>query len=200
MITIIVCNTHGSNAETFQKIRDRYPFSPYATVAELRLADCKYYRGFYEEAIPLYQNFEQLHPTNEAIPYVIFQEGACYYNLMDTPDRDQSNTIKMIDTYKRLIERFPDTPFTYEAKKRIREGNDLLAEHEYVVAEWYARVDRPNCAINRLERLLALYPDAKVSPKAQTLLEEQKKIARENAKESKEIPEAPAWYERLWPF
>ena len=35
--------------EIFQKIRDRYPFSPYATLAELRLADCKFYMGLYEK-------------------------------------------------------------------------------------------------------------------------------------------------------
>lgn len=186
--------------EVFQKIRDRYPFSPYATVAELRLADCKYYRGFYEEAIPLYQNFEQLHPTNDAIAYVIFQEGACYYELMDTPDRDQSNTLKMIDTYKRLLNRFPDCQFSYEAKRRIAEGRDLLAEHEYVVAEWYSRVDRPACAVNRLEKLLMLYPEAKIRPEAEELMASQKTLVQKNAEETKVIPDTRPWYKKLWPF
>jgi outer membrane protein assembly factor BamD len=186
--------------EIFQKIRDRYPFSPYATVAELRLADCKYYRDFYLEALPLYENFEQLHPTNDAIPYVIYQEGACYYEMMDTPDRDQSNTLKMIDTYRRLLTRFPESPFSYEAKKRIKEGTDLLAEHEYVVAEWYSRVDRPACAVNRLERLIMLYPDASIRPEAEELLASQKAIMVINSEEAKILPDTEPWYRKLWPF
>lgn len=152
--------------EEFQKIRDRYPFSPYATVAELRLADCKYYRGIYEEAIPLYQDFEKLHPTNEAIPYVIFQIGSCYYNLMDTPDRDQAATKNMIETYERLITRYPDSPFTLEAEKRIKEGRALLAEHEWVVAKWYFRTDQLPQGVKRLENIIALYPDTPIYPAA----------------------------------
>ena len=152
--------------EEFQKIRDRYPFSPYATVAELRLADCKYYRGIYEEAIPLYQDFEKLHPTNEAIPYVIFQIGSCYYNLMDTPDRDQTATKNMIATYERLITRYPDSPFTLEAEKRIKEGRALLAEHEWVVAQWYFRTDQLTQGVKRLENIISLYSDTPIYPSA----------------------------------
>lgn len=186
--------------EVFQKVRDRYPFSPYANVAELRLADCKFYRGYYNEAIPLYQSFERLHPTNEAISYVIFQEGSCYYELMDSADRDQSNTVKMIDSYSRLLERFPESPFSFEAKKRIREGNNLMAEHEYIVASWYARVDIPKCAVNRLERLLMLYPEADIRPKAKRLLEKQKAIDYTESEETKILPDTSPWYMSLWPF
>ncbi len=152
--------------EHFQKIRDRYPFSPYAIVAELRLADCKYYRGQYQEAIPLYEDFEKLHPTNEAIPYVIFQLGSCYYNLMDTPDRDQSSTKHMIENYDRLITRYPDSPYTLEAEKRIKEGRALLAEHEWVVAQWYFRTDQPKQGVKRLENIIVFYPDTPIYPKA----------------------------------
>ncbi len=194
--------------EEFKKIRDRYPFSPYATVAELRLADCKYYQGLYEEAIPLYQDFENLHPTNEAIPYVIFQIGSCYYHLMDTPDRDQTSTHKMIETYTRLISRYPDSPFTLEAQRRIKEGRAVLAEHEYVVAHWYFRTDHIPQAIKRLENIITLYPDTPIYHKAVMKIAEYKDVAEhldeyvkaeEKKEEEKKLNHHP-WWKNLWPF
>ncbi len=188
--------------EIFQQVRDRYPFSPQATLAELRLADCKYYRMLYEEAIPLYQEFEKLHPNNDAIAYVIFMEGSCYYELMDTADRDQENTHRMIDTYDRLLKRYPDSPFSYEARKRVKEGRDLLAEHELVVAKWYARTDQEKQAINRLNLLLALYPDTKWVDEARELLEKQThSMAGEDQREEERVKKIlEPWYKKLWPF
>ncbi len=188
--------------EIFQKIRDRFPFSPQATLAELRLADCKFYRMLYEEAIPLYQEFQKLHPNNDAIPYVIFMEGSCYYELMDSADRDQGNTHRMIDTYKRLLSRYPDSPFSYEASKRIMEGRNLLAEHELIVAKWYARTDQPKQAINRLNLLLAMYPDTKWVDDARELLEDQlgSQSSGEKREEERVRKIITPWYKRIWPF
>jgi outer membrane protein assembly factor BamD len=48
--------------ETFQKIKDRYPYSPFAITAELKMADAYYERGQYDEARDEYSEFEKMHP------------------------------------------------------------------------------------------------------------------------------------------
>ncbi|WP_456430763.1 outer membrane protein assembly factor BamD [Thermosulfuriphilus sp.] len=156
--------------EKFQTIRDRYPTTPYALLAELKMADCKFYSGSYEEAIVLYEQFEKLHPTNEAIPYVIFQIGSAYYRMMLSPDRDQTNTRKAIEAYERLLRDYPDSPYTFEARRRIGRCRDNLAAHEYYVAHYYFRVKKYRAAYARLEYLLKIYPDTRSAPKAQRLL------------------------------
>ncbi len=181
--------------EIFQQIKDRYPFSPYATLAELRLADCKFYQGLYEEALPLYQEFEKLHPTNEAIPYVLFQEGTSYYRLMESPDRDQSATKKMIQIYERLLRRFPDSPYTHEAKKRIGQGRERLAQHEIVVAKWYFRTRHYPQARMRLLTVLEKYPDTEASRDAKKLLS---KVERALARA--EGTSTESWWRRLLPI
>ena len=118
---------------------------------------------------------------------------------MDTPDRDQTHTHKMIETYDRLIKRYPDSPFTIEAEKRIQEGRDLLAEHELVVANWYLRTGHIRQAVNRLEVIVTLYPDTAVYPMAAA------RLARELPKlpkvsESQAVVSAAPWWKRLWPF
>ena len=188
-MSFFVRGRYLSAQDVFQKVKDRYPFSPYASLAELRLADCKFYLNRYEEAILLYQEFEKLHPTNGALAYVIFQEGSCYYRLMAIPDRDQTYTHKLIETYRRLLKRYPNSPFSYEAYRRIAEARERLAQHEIVVARWYLHTMQWPQAKNRLETVLELYPDTSASSKAKRLL---RKIPQEK--------ETETWWRRLIPI
>lgn len=181
-------------AETFQKLKDRYPFSPYATLAELRMADSKFYNGDYEEAIPLYEEFEKLHPNNEAIPYVIFQIGMCHYKLMTTPNRDQTNTHKLIQTYDRLLKKFPNSPYSQEAQVLRAEARNELALHEISVAQWYLKTHQGKQARLRLKRVITEYPETVAATQAQELLN--KLPPEEN--ESQQI--GKPFFKRLFPF
>ncbi len=171
--------------EAFREIRDRFPDSPYALWAELKMADCKFYAKEYQEAIVLYQEFEKLHPTNEAIPYVLYQIGTCYYKMILPPDRDQSFTRKAIEAYQRLLASYPDSPYTWEVKKRIAHCREVLADHELYVAHFYHRIHYYRAAYHRLLYLLQTYPHTKAAQKAQRqvrkyyaqALEETKKLA-----------------------
>ena len=115
--------------EKFQKLKDYYPFSKYAILAELKIADAHYQRDEYEEAIFAYENFEQLHPRNEAIPYVIYQIGRCYYDRIDTPDRDQTSARKALETFQRLIKQFPRDQYSIRAAEHIKTAQKSLAGH-----------------------------------------------------------------------
>ena len=93
---------YADSIEKFQKLKDYYPFSKYAILADLKIADAHYHREEYEDAIFGYENFEKLHPRNEAIPYVIYQIGMSYYDQISTPDRDQTAARKALETFQVL--------------------------------------------------------------------------------------------------
>ena len=97
--------------EYFQKLKDFYPFSKYAILAELKIADSHYHLEQYEEAIFAYSEFEKLHPRNEAIPYVIYQIGLCFFVQIDTIDRDQTPAAMALSTFQRLNKQFPDDQY-----------------------------------------------------------------------------------------
>lgn len=156
--------------KSFQEIMDRYPFSPQAMLAELKAADCHYYQNEFLEAKTLYQEFENRHPTNEAIPYVMFQIGMCDFNQIDRIDRDTSGARDAIQSFSRLLRAYPDSPYTEEAKARIKAAREFLVNHEYFVAVFYVRTNQYNEAAHRLKYLLATYPDSSIAPKARTLL------------------------------
>ncbi len=156
--------------QAFNEILDRYPFSPQAMLAELKAADCHYYRKEYLEAKMLYQEFEERHPTNEAIPYVMFQIGMCDFMRTDRIDRDITGAQDAIKSFSRLLRAYPDSPYSREARARIAAAREFLVNHEYFVAVFYVRTKEYSQAIHRLKYLLAMYPDSSIAPKAKALL------------------------------
>jgi len=156
--------------EYFEEILDRYPFSPEATLAELKAADCNYHMGRYVEALVLYKEFEERHPTNEAIPYVMFQRGMAHYMQIDRIDRDTSGAVESIKAFNQLLRAYPNSPYTAEAQARVKTGREFLANHEFFVVDFYVRTEEYEQAKKRLNYLLAMYPDSAIAGDAQELL------------------------------
>lgn len=143
----------------FEQLKDWYPFSKYATVAELKIADAHYYLDHYAEAVTAYEEFEQLHPRNEAIPYVIYQIGRCYYDQIDTIDRDQTSARKALETFRRLIRQFPEDPYAIKAHTHITICLQSLAGHEIYVGKFYLRSKHYRAALERFKAVISEYPD-----------------------------------------
>lgn len=157
--------------ESFETLLNRYPFSDYSLIAELKVADSNYYLEEYEEAVLQYGDFEERHPTNEAIPYVMFQTGMCYYKQIDSIDRDAANATNAINSFSKLLRAFPNSTYQDEAMTRIKAARNFLANHEYYVANYYERTGAYAEAEARLEYLLKGYPESPVIPRAQRLLD-----------------------------
>ena len=155
---------------SFEAIMNRYPFSEYSMLAELKSADSNYYMENYEEALLLYKDFEEDHPTNEAIPYVLYQMGMCNHEQIDTIDRDTTGAVNSMYAFTKLLRAYPDSPYSKDAKDRIQDARNFLADHEYYVVSFYVRTKAYSEAEGRLEYLLRQYPEADVGPEAEKLL------------------------------
>ena len=152
--------------EKFQKLKDNYPFSKYAILAELKIADAHYKREEYEDAVFAYENFEQLHPRNEAIPYVIYQIGRCYYDRIDTTDRDQTSAQKALETFQRLVKQFPRDQYSTRAAEHIKTAQKSLAGHAYIVGVFYYKTKHYKAALHRFMSIISDYPDVGYHQKA----------------------------------
>ncbi|MFP4031344.1 MAG: outer membrane protein assembly factor BamD [Desulfococcaceae bacterium] len=152
--------------ETFQQLKDWYPFSKYAILAELKLADAHFELKEYEEAIYAYEEFERLHPRNEAVPYVIYRIGSSYIAQMNSIDRDQTAVRKALDTDRRLVRMFPDDPYAEKARNRIKTCQKNLAAHEFYVGMFYYKNDHYAPAMDRFKTVLSDYPDVGIHQKA----------------------------------
>ena len=150
---------YADSIEKFQKLKDYYPFSKYAILADLKIADAHYHREEYEDAIFGYENFEKLHPRNEAIPYVIYQIGMCYYDQISTPDRDQTAARKALETFQRLKKQFPQDEYARRSEEKITKCLKSLAESTYLIGVFYYRSNHFKAALQRFMSVISDYPD-----------------------------------------
>jgi outer membrane protein assembly factor BamD len=151
--------------EAFQKMKDRFPYNPYAIVAELKLADSYFLNKEYLLAATAYKEFEKLHPTNEIIPYVIFQLGMCYFKQMPTTDRDQSYAFQAAQAFDRLIKTYPKSEYVSQAQPHWITAQKKLALHEFYVGEYYFNGKKYEAALGRFEGVVQQFPNLAHPPK-----------------------------------
>ena len=152
--------------ESFENLKDWYPFSKFVILAELKTADAYYHLKNYEEAVAGYEEFENLHPRNEAIPYVIYQTGLCYFEQIDTIDRDHTPANKALEIFMRLQKQFPGNLYAKRAEEHIKKCIKMLAGHEFYVAFFYFKSKHYKAALSRFKWVLTNYPDVGVHEKA----------------------------------
>ena len=150
---------YGQAIELFQEVIDNYPYSEYATLAELKTADVYYDQGRYEQAASYYQDFVELHPRHPAVPYALYRHGLCSFSSMRGPDRDQEATRDAISQFQVLVERYPDSEYAEEAEARLGEAYGRLAAHDVHVGDFYLERKRCHAAAERYRHALIRYPE-----------------------------------------
>jgi outer membrane protein assembly factor BamD len=181
----------------FRDVRRKYPYSRFAALSELRLADCLYNEGKYLEAIQGYDHFVRRHPSHPEVGYARFRVADCHYQqipsdwLLAPPvyERDQTPAQQSLNYLRRFISEYPKDPLVFKAKRMAKEVLELLAKHELYVAKFYLDRDRPSAAIARLHTLVRSYPKSEVEPEALFLLGESYLEIRDNTRAKKAFRE-----------
>jgi outer membrane protein assembly factor BamD len=151
----------------FSFIKSRFPYSKYAVLAELRLADAQFGAEQYLEAIDSYRLFIKFHPTHDMVAngYASFRIGEGYYRQLSgdfwmfppSAEKDQSSTEDAANELKTFLDKYPDSPYRDKAKEIVVKVGKRLADHEWYVARYYWDRDKPMGTVIRLRRLLERY-------------------------------------------
>lgn len=171
--------------EAFQRLQEQYPLSDLALKAELGIADSHYSAGDFVEAEMTYLDFVNLHPTNENVPYAMYQVGMCHFRQMNSLDRDQTETRRCKESFEKLISRFPATSFSFMARKRLQESERRLADHEFYVGYFYFKQKQYQAALDRFQGILKNYPDVSMNYKVGFLIDETKRRMEKEEKKEK---------------
>ena len=142
----------------FEEFKEKFPLSPYAVLAELRLGDSHYFKEEYVEAIHYFENFRRLHPSNQHVPCSIFMTGMCHYKQILTSDRDQTSAKEAVEHFQFLFELYPTSPYAGKALCKISEANKRIAEHELFIGRFYLKKKNYQGAIERFSKILKNYP------------------------------------------
>ena len=149
--------------EKYQKLMEEYPFSEYTEEAQLKVAYAQYLNKQYAEAIASFQDFERMHPTNPNLAFAEYYLSLAYMDQMGKRDRDQKAAGNAQAHFQALIDRYPESSYAVEAKMKLRETREVLADHELNVARFYLHWGNPTGAEARLRFLIETYPDTEVA-------------------------------------
>jgi outer membrane protein assembly factor BamD len=81
-----------------------------------------------------------------------------HYNEMEKPDRDFTHAMRAEEEYRALIQEYPDSKVVPQAKQRLREVQEVLAQREYNIGRFYFLRQSYPAAIARLKTLVDRYP------------------------------------------
>ncbi len=143
-------------------VAENYANDPIGRQAALKLADSYFAEGTtlgYLEAQARYKDFRNRYPSSPRTDYALFRLAQCADKEAEKPDREQTNTRLAASSYRELIVGYPDSPYLTEARVRLKRIRNLLAEHEYLVGQYYYHRKGWTAARGRFETILTAYPD-----------------------------------------
>jgi outer membrane protein assembly factor BamD len=151
---------YGDAVKAFQQVKEQYPYSKYAILAELKIGDAHFFNKEYSDAAIAYEEFARLHPRNEVVPYVLYQVGMCHFLSFSTIDRDNNETRQAMEAFQRVVQAYPNAEYGTKAKKQLFECQKRMVAHEYYVGEFYYKRENYRSAKERLEKVNRVYPEA----------------------------------------
>ena len=164
----------------FRSIRREYPYSRFAALSELRVADCKFKERSFAEAITAYRQFVRFRPSHQQIPYARFRIAESHFKqiprsrILYPPNHelDQRPVHESLRQLRRFVLDFPDDDRIPEAAEMIQACLRVLANHELYTARFYLRREAYSAVVLRLRTLLSTYEGSGVESEALLLLGE----------------------------
>jgi outer membrane protein assembly factor BamD len=157
-------------AEEFMQVRTYYPGHELARKSILSTADLYYDQADYELALKNYEEFRLLYPTDTDAGYCLFRIGMCHYKQMGTLDRDQSETMKAIQTFEGFMKTYPTSPQEKDAESSLKEARTLLAKHYLYIGKFYMKKGNSKAACTRFQSIKKHYSDVDLGEDIDTLI------------------------------
>lgn len=151
----------------FEKLEGRAAGTPLAQQAQLEKAYAQYKGGEQAQAISTLDRFIKLHPASPAIDYALYLKGLVNFNdnlglfgsftRQDLSERDQKSAKESFESFKELVNRFPESRYTPDARLRMGYTINSLAQSEVHVARYYFSRGAYVAAVNRAQTAIADY-------------------------------------------
>ncbi|MCG8427320.1 MAG: outer membrane protein assembly factor BamD [Chromatiales bacterium] len=151
----------------YESLEARYPFGRYAMQAQLDVAYAYYKDGDNESAIAAADRFIKLHPRNRFVDYAYYLKGVVNFNRnlgflarffpTDASQRDASATLSSFNDFSELVNRFPNSEYAPDARKRMIYLRNNLAMNELHVARYYMKRGSYIAAANRAKTIVEKY-------------------------------------------
>ena len=154
----------------FDKLEARFPFGPYSQQAQINAAYCYWKAQEQAQALVAIDRFIKLHQGSPTLDYAYYLKGLITFNDdlgwlgkftgQDLSERDPKAAKEAFESFKVVVERFPDSKYAPDALDRMRYIVNSLAEADVIVARFYYQRGAYLAAANRAQLVIRDYDRA----------------------------------------
>jgi len=165
--------------DQFTQLIARYPFTEFATQSELEKVYAQYRSFKPDEALLAADRFLREHPRHKSADYVQYLKGLINASRtesisdflpIDTSKKDVNAERRAYDDFAVLVQRYPNSVYTGDARKRMVFLRNRIASHELSIVRFYVKREAWVAVSKRAENLIAEYPGAPATAEALALL------------------------------
>lgn len=150
-----------------EKVEARASGTLLSQQAQIDLAYAYFRTGEKAQALAKLERFIRLHPTSPALDYAFYLQGLVNFNenlglfgklsRQDLAERDQQASRDAYESFKQVVERFPQSRYAEDARLRMNHVVNSLAAGEVHVARYYLRRGAYLAAANRAQQAVKEY-------------------------------------------
>ena len=154
--------------KTYETLQAAYPASKYSIQSKLETPYALYKRERYDEAIDKLNDFIKMYPNHFSSPYAYYLRGLIAEDksksilddfITDNAQRDVSSVHDSLNYYLALLDKFPNSEYSLEAKDKLVILRNILARHELFVAIFYTKKEAYIASINRCKFIIEKFPN-----------------------------------------
>jgi outer membrane protein assembly factor BamD len=149
-------------AKLYERLEGRASGTLLAQQAQLERAYVLYRQNEKAQALSVLERFIKLHPTSPAIDYALYLQGLVNFNdnlgilgslsRQDLSERDQQASRDAFQSFKQLVDQFPQSKYAEDSRARMNYILNSLAAYEVHVARYYFRRGAYVAAANRAQQ------------------------------------------------
>jgi outer membrane protein assembly factor BamD len=164
----------------FEKLEGRFPFGPYSQQAQINAAYCYWKAQEQAQAQVAIDRFIKLHQGSPNLDYGYYLKGLISFNDdlgwlgkftgQDLSERDPKAAKEAFESFKVVVERFPNSKYAPDSLDRMRYIVNSLAEADVIVARFYYQRGAYLASANRAQLVIRDYDRAPAVEEALYLL------------------------------
>ncbi len=143
--------------ENFTELEIQYPYSEWSARGQMLTGFAHYSAKEYDEAVLSLSKFIELNPDHPLVPYAIFLKAYSYYERTPNINLDQQYSIKSLEQFLELTNRYPKSKYTKKSLEIIKILRNHLSSKELLVGKFYQSNGNYLAAIKRYNEVLKEY-------------------------------------------
>ncbi|MBL4852496.1 MAG: outer membrane protein assembly factor BamD [Gammaproteobacteria bacterium] len=172
--------SYDAAIEHFQELEKRFPFGPFAQRAQLNIGFAYLDNEELEAALSAANRFIRLNPRHEKVDRAYYLRGLATFDdrsgkfgpirFFDPATRDPRTLTESFRYFSQLVNKFPASQYSSDARQRMVYLRNTLAKHELHVARFYVKRGAFIAAINRAKYIIEKLPESPATADALAIL------------------------------